>query len=73
MDLLAADPDRLLLLACDDVAAKIPWEYATLIGRQFLACRYGFLRLVEGAALPSAVTPSSISGRGGLRCLARKA
>jgi tetratricopeptide (TPR) repeat protein len=50
--LLDADPDRLLLLACDAKAEAVPWEFAALPGRQLLACRYGLLRLVDRDAPP---------------------
>jgi len=50
--LLDADPDRLLLLACDARAETVPWEFAALPGRQLLACRYGLLRLVDRDAPP---------------------
>lgn len=47
VQLLEADPDRLLLLAAEGAADEIPWEFAALPGSQLLACAYGMLRLVE--------------------------
>ncbi|MFQ5344077.1 MAG: CHAT domain-containing protein, partial [Anaerolineae bacterium] len=50
---LRADPERLLLLETDEAAAAVPWEYAALDGRQFLACQYAMLRLVDRPAGPA--------------------
>ena len=57
--LLEADDDRLLYLAADEAAAAAPWEYAATPDGRFLACDYGFLRLLPDVrpARPAAPAP----------------
>lgn len=49
---LDEDGERLLLLVTDAQTRAIPWEYAALSPQDFLACRYGFLRLLPQAQKP---------------------
>jgi len=63
-DLLDADDDRLLTLVADEAAADaaaagVPWEYAARPNGSFLACDYGFLRLLPDVrpARPAAAAP----------------
>ena len=57
--LLDADDDRLLYLVADEAAAGVPWEYAATPDGSFLACDYGFLRLLPDVrpARPAAAAP----------------
>ena len=53
VDRLAAYPEGLLLLDADEQAAAVPWEFASVDGRQLLACQYAMLRLVDRPAGPA--------------------
>jgi tetratricopeptide (TPR) repeat protein len=55
---LAADPDNLLLLDCDEAADAIAWEFATCADGSFLCARAGMLRLVERPAPPAPASDS---------------
>ena len=57
--LLDTDDDRLLYLVADEAAAGVPWEYAATPDGNFLACDYGFLRLLPDVrpARPPAAAP----------------
>ncbi len=46
--LLDRSDDGVLLLACDEAAAAVPWEYAATDRRTFVSCDYGLLRLEAG-------------------------
>ena len=62
-DLLDADDARLLYLVTDEAAAGVPWEYAAGLDGSFLACDYGFLRLLPDArpARPVAAAPAPLN------------
>ena len=46
-----------LLIDADDAAQAVPWEFATLPGSEYLACRFGLLRLVDRPAPPPTPGP----------------
>ena len=46
-----------LLIDADDDAQAVPWEFATLPGSEYLACRFGLLRLVDRPAPPPTPGP----------------
>ncbi len=55
---LDGDGDGLLLLDADDAAQAAPWEFATTPDREYLACLYGVLRLVDSDAPPPQPGPA---------------
>ncbi len=55
--MLASAADDLLLLACDERADRIPWEYAVTPDRQFLCFQCSILRLEPRPAPPLASDP----------------
>ena len=56
LELLEADPDRLLLLDADDESDSVPWEFAATEARELLVTRFGLLRPVDANAPPAGAT-----------------